>query len=312
MKCNFAIARVAAAGIEVHPAATEYQNGEQEIRVLLPDTYSNGKKYRVLYVLPVEAGFQQQFGYGLGVLQEINAHNVCDIIIVQMGFEKEPWFGDHATDPKTRQAGYLKEHVVPFVEGRYSTLGSPEGRLLFGFSKSGWGAYSLILTYPDYFGYAAAWDAPILFTDFQFGMKQVYGTLEQLGKYRPDLLIPKRKELFQDKTRLVLTGEHAWGKTIPAPGGGSHTEEAHRLMEKENVRHVYNKRVTTAHYWNKAWMALTLDALMRLTGQNLDRNPKREQGAPADANKPPRSRAGRVCEAHYCPALRRGAGQQSR
>ena len=126
-------------GIRVHTVETPYQNGRQEIHVLLPDSYGDDKPYRVLYVLPVEKGFEQRYGYGLGVFKEMNAHNRHDLIVVQMGFEKEPWYGDHATDPKIRQASYLKEFVVPFIEKRYSTMGEREGRLLFGFSKSGWG-----------------------------------------------------------------------------------------------------------------------------------------------------------------------------
>jgi hypothetical protein len=254
----------ASAGVEIHPVESEFQNGKHEIRVLLPDNYTKDKKYKVLYVLPVETGFQQQFGYGLGALQAMDAHNRYNLIIVQMGFEKEPWFGDHATDPKTRQAGYLKEFVVPFIESHYAALARPEGRLLLGFSKSGWGAFSLILTYPDYFGYAAAWDAPIMFTNFNFGMQSVYGTPAQLALYRPDLLVPKRKESFQKKMRLVLTGETLWGKMIPAPGGGSHTQEAHRLLEKNEVKHVYNDRLSAPHRWDKAWLAPTLEALLSL------------------------------------------------
>src|SRR5262245_32494414 len=192
-----------AADIVTHLVETEYQNGKQEIRVLLPDGYEKDGSYHVLYVLPVEKEFEQRAGYGLGVLAEMDAHNQYNIILVQMGFEKEPWFGDHATDSKVRQASYVKEFVVPFIEKKYSTLGTPEGRLLFGFSKSGWGAFSLILTYPEYFGYAAAWDSPILFTEFHFGMKSIYGTPEQLALYRPDLLIPKQKDFFQKKSRLV-------------------------------------------------------------------------------------------------------------
>ena len=79
--------------------------------------------------------------------EQMNAHNEYNLIIVQMGFEKEPWFGDHATDPKVRQASYVKDFVVPFIEENYAALGSPEGRLLFGFSKSGWGAFSLIFKF---------------------------------------------------------------------------------------------------------------------------------------------------------------------
>ena len=176
---------------------SEYQNGEQEIRLLLPDDYGKDKAYRVLYVLPVEKGFEQRYGYGLGVLKQMNAHNRHDIIIVQMGFEKEPWYGDHATDPKTRQASYLKEFVVPFVEERYSTIGEPKGRLLLGFSKSGWGVFSLVLTYPEFFGYAASWDAPMFFDGFHYKMQQVYGAPDQLNVFRPDLLAPDRRRFFE-------------------------------------------------------------------------------------------------------------------
>lgn len=142
---------VLASEVEKHVVETEYQKGKREIRVLLPDDYKKTSAYRVLYVLPVGTGFDS-FGYGLGILKEMNAHNKHNLIIVQMDFQKEPWFGDHATDPDVRQASYLKEFVVPFIGKNYSTLGTPEGRLLLGFSKSGWGAFSLILKYPEFFG----------------------------------------------------------------------------------------------------------------------------------------------------------------
>lgn len=279
---------VHAVDIKTHVVEAEYQNGKQEIRVLLPDGYKKDGSYRVLYVLPVEKGFEQRFGYGLGVLKQMNVHNQYSIIIVQMGFEKEPWFGDHATDSKVRQASYVKEFVVPFIEKEYSTLGTLEGRLLFGFSKSGWGAFSLILKYPEYFGYAAAWDAPILFTEFHFGMKSVYGTSEQLALYRPDLLIPKQKKIFQKKSRLVLTGEKLWGKMIPTSSNGSHTVQTHALLEKEDVKHYYDDSLKFPHRWDKSWMAPTLSALLTLSEQGKGSNTKREQDAPADADKPRR------------------------
>jgi len=114
-----------ASGAEIvtHTVETPYQNGRQEIRVLLPDTYRDGKSYRVLYVLPVARGFERRYGNALDILRRMDAHNRYDCIIVQMGFEKEPWYGDHATDPNTRQESYLKEFVVPFVEKHYRTIG---------------------------------------------------------------------------------------------------------------------------------------------------------------------------------------------
>lgn len=244
---------------------SEYQNGRQEIRVLLPDGYTPEGRYSVLYVLPVEPGFERRFGYGLGVLREMNVHNLYDLILVQMGFEKEPWFGDHATDAKVRQASYMKEFVVPFVERTYSTPGTPEGRLLLGFSKSGWGAFSLILTDPEFFGYAASWDAPLLLQRFHYRMAEVYGTQAQLDRYRPDLLISRRHRYFQGEPRLVLTGENAWGTSKPAPGGGSHTAETHHLLESHGIPHSYDSTVTAPHSWNRIWMEPTLRTLVALT-----------------------------------------------
>ena len=246
------------------------QAGAQEIRVLTPDNYDPARKYRVVYVLPVEPGFTQQFGYGLGLMAEMNAHNKYDVILAQMAFEKEPWFGDHANNPKIRQATYLKDYVVPFIEGKYSTPGTPEGRLLFGFSKSGWGAFSLILMHPDFFGYAAVWDAPLLFDNFHFGMQEVFGDRGQLDIFRPDLLMPKQKAHFQKRCRLVLAGEKAWGTMIPAPGGGSHTAGAHALLDKEGVKHKYIDNLNVAHRWGKLWMEPTLQALMDLAKTETD------------------------------------------
>ncbi len=256
-----------AGDIQQHFVESEYQGGRQEIRVLLPDRYESGRAYRVLYVLPVEPGFQSRFGYGLGVLKKIDAHNKHELIVVQMGFEKEPWFGDHATDPKVRQESYLKDFVVPFVEEKYSTKGTPEGRLLLGFSKSGWGAFSLILRSPDFWGFAAAWDAPLLFEKFHFGMRAVYGTPEQLAKYRPNLLIPQQKKYFEGRPGLVLAGEKLWGKLRPTPNGGSHTVEAHRLLTLHGYPHVYDNTLAHPHRWEKSWVEPTLAALLKLANQ---------------------------------------------
>ncbi|MBL7154124.1 MAG: hypothetical protein ISS79_10420 [Phycisphaerae bacterium] len=250
--------------VKIHTVETEYQNGKQEIRVLLPDDYRNDNYYRVLYVLPVEKGFDQRYGYGLGVLEQMDAHNMYDLIVVQTGFEKEPWYGDHATDIKTRQASYLKESVVPFVEKHYSAMGTLEGRLLVGFSKSGWGAFSLVLTYPEFFGYAASWDAPMFFDKFHYRMEPIYGTLEQLNIFRPDLLVSKQRRYFRKKARLVLTGEQGWGRSIPTPNGASHTAEMHQLLDKEGIQHVYDNSLRVPHRWTEQWMATTLEALMGL------------------------------------------------
>jgi hypothetical protein len=56
--------------------------------------------------------------------------------------------------------------------------------LLTGASKSGWGAFSLILRHPDFFGYAAPWDTPFMMSEMHFETKPVFETPEQFAKYR--------------------------------------------------------------------------------------------------------------------------------
>lgn len=268
-----------AAPVEKHVVETEYQNGKQEIRVLLPDDYATNDSYRVLYVLPVEEGFGSRYGDGLAILEEMNAHNEHGLIIVQMGFEKEPWFGDHATDPKVRQASYMTEFVVPFIEKKYRTLGAPEGRMLLGFSKSGWGAFSLILKDPEFFGYAAAWDAPLMLDGFSWGMESVYGTRERLREFQFDQLVPKQSAHFRDRPRLVLTGERFWGTMKKTPTDrASHTVEAHLLLEAAGIKHHYDNSLNVEHRWHRAWMEPTLKALMSLT-----KTEKSETAEPAAA-----------------------------
>jgi enterochelin esterase-like enzyme len=238
--------------VATHRIESEYQAGAREIRVLLPDAYDAGNRYRVLYVLPVGTGFDS-FGYGLGVLRDLNAHNRYNLIVAQMDFSDEPWYGDHATNRQARQASYLKETVVPFVERTYPTLGTPEGRLLLGFSKSGWGAVSLLLKYPEYFGYAASWDAPLLFQSFHYGMERVYGTKEQLAQYAPALLAAKQKAALGPRARLVIAGEKVWG---------SQTAGFHKLLADLGVPHAYDDAQRVPHDWNPGWVEPTLKALM--------------------------------------------------
>jgi enterochelin esterase-like enzyme len=250
--------------IRKHTVKSQYQEDPQEIHVLVPDDYDAAKKYRVLYVLPVEPGFQKRYGYGIGTFEIMDVHNKYDLVVVQPGFAGSPWLGDHATDPKMRQASHFKQFVVPYIEKHYSTPGSAEGRLLFGFSKSGWAAIGLTLKYPDYFGYAASWDAPLMFDRFHLQMQDVYGTQDQLNEYRPDLLVVKNKHHFQDQMRLVISGEMGWGKSRPAPGGGSHTVEFHELLNQHGIKHHYDNSLKVPHRWDARWMGPTLTALLEL------------------------------------------------
>src|SRR5262249_3772713 len=128
-------------GIITHTVTCPYQAGQTEIRVLLPDTMEPGKRYKVVYVLPVEAKAGAQYGDGLAAIKKLDLHNKHGFICVLATFSHLPWYADHPTDARIRQETYFLQVVLPFIEKTYPALPGPSGRLLVGFSKSGWGAF---------------------------------------------------------------------------------------------------------------------------------------------------------------------------
>ncbi|WP_272721561.1 hypothetical protein, partial [Leclercia adecarboxylata] len=127
-----------------HAVDSEYQARPTEIRVLLPDQLDRAKKHPVLYVLPVEAAREAKYGDGLAEVKRGDLHNKHGLICVAPTFAHLPWYADHPTDKTIRQETYFVKVVVPFIDRAYPSLATGEGRLLLGFSKSGWGAWSLL------------------------------------------------------------------------------------------------------------------------------------------------------------------------
>ncbi len=245
---------------------SSYQHGENAVEVLLPDDFRKTEKYRVLYVLPVETGIGGHFGDGLQQVKAANAHNAHHLICVAPAFDVTPWYGDHATDPHARHEQYLKKVVVPIIEKNYPTVGGRDGRLLLGFSKSGWGAFTLILRDPEFFGYAASWDAPLMMQteDFHnYAIPENMGTKENFAHYLPTELVKEHAEAFRDRTRLVLLGHAIFG-SAPGKKFSDHTAQMHEVMEKLGVRHAYNNNLKFSHTWSSGWVKPAIEALMQV------------------------------------------------
>ena len=157
--------------ILTHTVESPYQAGQTDIRVLLPTKRSVNDRFPVVYVLPVEAGSGNEYGDGLREVQTRDIHNKHRVIFVAPTFSALPWYADHPTKTDLSQETFFVKVVVPFVEQAYPAAKRAVDRLLLGFSKSGWGAWTLLLRHPQVYGRAAAWDAPL-------SMKEVgkYGT----------------------------------------------------------------------------------------------------------------------------------------
>lgn len=242
-------------GFLFHEVTSEYQAGTTEIQVLLPDKLEKGGRYPVLYVLPVEANRENRWGEGLLEVKKLDLHNKLGLICVQPTFSHLPWYADHPTDAKIRQETYFVNVVVPFMDRTYPTVASAKGRLLLGFSKSGCGAFTLLLRHPDLFGRAAAWDSPLTMAKpDSYGMGPIYGTQDNFEKYRiPDLLAKRAAELGKE-SRLILAGTSNFGK---------HHEAIHEQLTQLKIPHEYRDERKPKHHWDAGWVVDTVNLLVK-------------------------------------------------
>jgi S-formylglutathione hydrolase FrmB len=234
-------------GFLVHQIKSIHQAGPTELRMLLPDDLQPEERFPVVFVLPVEAGRKVHYGDGLTEVRKHDLHNKYRAIFAAPTFFHLPWYIDHATDPKLQQETYFIEDVVSFVLKNYPASEDRSGRLLLGFSKSGWGAVSLLLRHPDLFERAAAWDAPFMMQQLgKYGTTPIFGSEAVLDEYELSIAIKKLAEPEQLDHRLIITGY-----------GGFRTEheQFHALLEARGVEHIYRDGPKRKHDWHSGWVA---------------------------------------------------------
>ena len=248
-------------GFRVHRLQSEYQAGETSIRVLVPNKLQENQLYRVLYVLPVVAAAdEKKHGDGLVEVKKYHLHHKHGLICVSPEFTAMPWYADHASDLTKRDESHLLEVVLPFVEQNYPVLPGAEGRLLVGFSKSGWGAFSLLLRHPDLFHRAAGWDpgiridtGPIEEDDRTERMERIFGSAKNFENYRLSTLLHKRGTDLGEEARLFYYSTE--GKRS---AGGS---DLHQLMVELEFPHRYVFEPKRPHRWDSGWLPNAVEFL---------------------------------------------------
>lgn len=233
--------------------ASPFQADSTTIRVLLPDNIKPGTKYRVLYVLPVIENDNRRFGDGLAEIRKQDYHNKYDLICVAPEFTSLPWYADHPTDMNRQDESHFLKTVIPFIDENFPTIPDQKGRLLIGFSKSGWGAFSLLLRHPDLFHKAAGWDigirvdaGPISEEERTEKIEQNFGDRASFEKYRISTLLKKQAKLLQGEARLFYYNT----ESKRALGG----VEIHRMIVELGIPHRYLFEPHRPHRWDSGWI----------------------------------------------------------
>lgn len=240
-------------GFRTHSLPSPHQLRETTLRVLLPENFETTKPYQVLYVLPVHEAGVRGHGDGLLEVKKHGYHNRHQLICVAPEFTSKPWYSDHDLKPQKHDESHLLKTVIPFVERNYPVQLGAEGRLLIGFSKSGWGALALLLRNPELFSRAAGWDigirvdtGPIEEKERTERIAREWGTLKNFNANRISNLVKTRGKELGKETRLFYFSTE--GKR--AMGG----VEIHRLLVEQGIPHRYVMEPYRKHSWDSGWI----------------------------------------------------------
>ena len=245
---------------DVHVVRSSRQTGETTVRVFTPKRKDIDRPMRTLYVLPVEAGTETRWGDPAEEIRKLDIADRYGLAVALPTFSAVPWYADHPSNMSLRQEQYLLEDVLPLVEGSYPVETGPDGRLLVGFSKSGWGAWSLLLRHPGVFGKAAAWDAPLMQdAPDRFGMEPIFGDQENFEQYRITGLIRSRAASPRQRCCLVLTGY--------AGAFRAHHTAMHELLVELAIPHAYRDGPQREHQWHSGWLEEAVSILVADCGR---------------------------------------------
>ncbi|HVJ93120.1 MAG TPA: hypothetical protein VM580_25140 [Labilithrix sp.] len=222
--------------------------------IVVPDDYDPEREYPVLYVGEVEA-VPKQYADGLQELRALDVHNAYQCILARTYFGTIPmWYGSHVDGTKQYDV-QVTDVLVGLVDEFYSTVRSSEGRMFIGFSKSGFGAFSLILRNPHVFGYAAAWDAPWTASYGFAGSAQAFGAESQFDLYNPMKLLPTHGAHLKDRPRLVLAGDYLYDDDIQPMADA---------LDAEGIPYVLRSETALGHDWDTGWLPAVVQDLMAL------------------------------------------------
>lgn len=248
--------------IETHSIESPYQSHETSLRVLLPNGLDLSKRYPVLYVLPVHEDGSQKHGDGLMEIAKLNVADRYQVICVAPSFSSEPWYADHDQNPNKRDESHLMKTVMPFIESHYPTERDRGARYLIGFSKSGWGAISLLLRHPETFHKIAAWDPGIridmgpMDEDTDDQIQTGFGSRENFENYRLSNLFEESGSRLGPEVRLFYFNCDGVKRTA----GGA---RLHSLMIRENIPHRYVMESNRDHRWDSGWVTEAIAFLFK-------------------------------------------------
>lgn len=182
------------------------------IKVYLPPGYSSSKeRYPVVYNLHGAGGGgpERQWDRTRDTIRDaIGGGKVRPVIYVFVNGMGDTFFVDYANGSLKVESSIVKE-LIPFIDKRYRTVASRQGRAVDGFSMGGFGALMMALRHPDLFSSVVSYGAALIGPDrIRFGADSRFASKEQFDQYDPTALVARNPAKVRSQLRIrMVCGE---------------------------------------------------------------------------------------------------------
>ena len=214
-------------------------------RVFLPAGYaSSSERYPVVYLLHGGGSSYVEWTANnhaaLFADAMISEARIRPMILV-MPEGDHSYFMNHAVDGQ-RWGDYIALELVDYIDGRFRTVATREGRAVGGLSMGGTGALQLAFNHPDRFSIAQA-NSPSLRLDL-LEAPEYLGEVAYYAGYDPILLAASRAREIRGLDISIDIGEQdEWFGAA---------ERLHEALEENAVEHQFLAR--NGYHWTTYWI----------------------------------------------------------
>lgn len=189
--------------LEVFSAA---MNKNIKTCVITPEGYKkSSKKFPVVYLLH---GYSGNYATWAKSFKELKKQvDQYDFIVIGVDGNYSSWYFDSLIDPTFKYETYIINELVPFVDKKYKTIASREGRAISGLSMGGHGALYLSFKHQDLFGAAGSMSGGVDFRPFpeKWDIKKRLGSITEYPENWDKNTVVNMLEWVKDnKLKLII------------------------------------------------------------------------------------------------------------
>ncbi|MDN3674665.1 alpha/beta hydrolase family protein [Flavobacterium branchiarum] len=174
--------------------------------VITPDSYKKGKKkLPVVYLLH---GYSGNYATWIKSFKEVSKQvDKYNFIVIGVDGNYSSWYFDSPIDAEFKYETYIIDELILFIDKKYKTIASREGRAISGLSMGGHGALYLSFKHQEVFGAAGSMSGGVDFRPFheKWDIKKRLGSITEFPENWNRNTVVTMLELVQsNKLNLII------------------------------------------------------------------------------------------------------------